>query len=141
MTRVLAVATICLLLASCGGAVEVPRSEDGRFDFDAMLEELRDCDALSATFVSVVREAAEEIDRMAEAANGRLPAAELADRVDAIVDTAYFEVAERLGCGAVSHRLDTIERLRRLSPDSESGDELVDEVIRRLKDGPAQASG
>lgn len=123
------------LLAACGGAgIGLPDDLGTDLDVDAMIEGLRDCDAISETFVAVVREAAQDIDGFAEDSNGRIPAAELTERVDLTVETAYFEIAERLGCSAVDHRLDTIERLRRLSPKSTAGTDFVDEIIRQLEE-------
>ena len=123
------------MIVSCGGvSVDIPEEIGSDFDIDSLLEDLGDCDALSATFVAVVREAAEDLDELSERSGGRVPAAELTEKVDTIVDNAYFEVAERLGCNAVSQRVETIERLRDLSPDSEAGEGLVDQIIGELED-------
>lgn len=131
-SKILSLAVV--LLAACGGvSVTLPDEIGPDFDLDQVLADLRDCDALSDTFVAVVREGAQDLDALAEASDGRVPAGELAAKVDVIADTAYFEMAERLGCNAVSQRLDTIERLRNLSPDSEAGNDLVTEVIRELE--------
>lgn len=134
--RLVAVAAMTLpMIVSCGGVnVDLPEEIGSDFDIDGLLEDLGDCDALSATFVAVVREAAEDLDELSERSGGRVPAAELTEKVDAIVDNAYFEVAERLGCNAVTQRVETIERLRDLSPDSNAGESLVDEVIEGLED-------
>lgn len=123
-----------VLFTACGGvSVTLPDEIGADFDLDQVLGDLRDCDALSDTFVAVVREGAADLDELAEATDGRVPAGELAAKVDVIADTAYFEVAERLGCDAVAQRLDTIDRLRDLSPSSEAGSDLVDEIIEELE--------
>lgn len=133
VTRFAAFALL-LTLGACGGvSVNLPDEIGAGFDLEATLDDLRNCDTLSDTFVAVVREAAEDLDAMAEATGGRVPAAELAERVDVISSTAYWEVARRLGCNAVAQRVDTLEQLRNLSPDSGSGQDLVTEVIRELE--------
>jgi hypothetical protein len=125
---------VLLTLSGCGGlTVNLPDEIGPDFEIGSVLDDLRDCDVLSKTFVAVVREAAEDIDALAEASGGRVPAAELTSRVDALTGTAYFEVAERLGCNAVSQRVETIDRLRDLSPDTLAGEDLVGEVISQLE--------
>lgn len=132
---VVAAAVTLPMIVSCGSvSIDIPEGIGSDFDIDGILEDLGDCDALSATFVAVVREAAEDLDELSERSGGRVPAAALTDKVDAIVDNAYFEVAERLGCNAVSQRVETVERLRDLSPESDAGEGLVDEVISELED-------
>lgn len=130
---------LAVLLTACAGvSVDLPDEIGAGFDLEATLDDLRNCDTLSETFVAVVREAAEDLDALAESTGGRVPAAELAERVDALSSTAYWEVARRLGCNAVAQRVDTLDRLRELSPDSAAGDDLVTEVIRQLE---AQQTG
>lgn len=113
--------------------MSLPDEIGAGFDLEATLDDLRNCDTLSDTFVAVVRQAAEDLDAMAAATGGRVPAAELAERVDVISSTAYWDVVRRLGCNAVAQRIDTLEQLRSLSPDSGSGQDLVTEVIRELE--------
>lgn len=125
---------VLLSLSGCGGVtVNLPEEIGPDFEIGSVLDDLRDCDMLSETFVAVVREAAEDIDAMSEASEGRVPAGELTSRVDALTGTAYFEVARRLGCSAVSQRVETVDRLRDLSPDSRAGEDLVGEVIRQIE--------
>lgn len=131
--RPLSVALL-LAVAACGSVtVNLPDEIGADFDLEATLGELTDCDTLSDTFVAVVRHAAADIDELAESSGGRVPAGELADKVDLVVDGAYFEVAERLGCSAVTQRLETLDRLRRLDPATAAGNDLVTEVIRELE--------
>ena len=130
---------LAVVLTACGGvSVSFPDEIGAGFDLESTLDDLRNCDTLSETFVAVVKEAAEDLDALAESTGGRVPAAELAERVDALSGTVYWEVARRLGCNAVAQRLDTLDRLRNLSPESEAGDDLVTEVIRQLE---AQQTG
>lgn len=122
-----------LLLAACGGvAIDLP-AEITEFDFDQVMDELRDCDTLSDTFVAVVRQMATDLDEISEVSGGRIPAGELAERVDGVVESGYFEVAERLGCNAVTQRIQLVERLRDVDPDSPAGEDFLDEVIRQVE--------
>ena len=121
-----------LILGACG-SVALPAEIGPDFDLGGVLDDLRDCDALSETFVAVVREAAEDLDNLSDASGGLVPAAELAEKVDVLTGNAYFDIAERLGCNAVAQRVDTIDRLRNLTPDSAAGEDLVTEVIRELE--------
>ena len=131
--KIISLLVVGLLAASCDAA-GLPADIDADFDLEAVLSDLRDCDALSETFVAVVREAAEDVDSMAEATGGRVPAADLASRVDELTGNAYFAIAEQLGCNMVSQRVDTIERLRNLSPDTGAGEDLVTDVIREIEE-------
>lgn len=122
-----------LVVASCDAA-GLPVDIEADFDLEAVLGDLRDCDTLSETFVAVVREAADDVDSMAEATGGRVPAADLASRVDELTGNAYFAIAEQLGCNMVAQRVETIERLRGISPDTGAGEDLVTDVIRELEE-------
>lgn len=122
-----------VVLAGCGSvSVTLPEEIGSDFDLEATLDDLRDCEALGDTFVAVVREAAGDLDSLAEESSGSVPEARLAEKVDAVTATAYYELAERLGCDAVQQRLDTVDRLRDIDPSSAAGEELVTQVIRRL---------
>src|SRR5690606_41624250 len=100
---------------------------------EAALDELTHRWTARGTFVAVWRKAVKDLAALAESTGGRVPAAELADRVDVISSTTYWDVALRLGCNADAQRVDTLDRLRDLSPDSAAGDDLVTEVIRELE--------
>lgn len=114
--------------------VNLPDEVGPDFDVESAIEEFRDCDTLSDTFIAVVRGAVEDLDEVSDATGGRIPAPQLSEKVDAVVDNAYFEIAERLGCNAVGRRIEMIDRLRNLDPESEAGDDLVTEVIRQLEE-------
>ena len=128
----MATAASLFLFACSNTGITLPESIGTDFDLDKTLNEIRDCDLLSDTFVGVVRQAADEIDDLAASSGGRVPAPELAGRVDALVQHSYFAIAERLGCNAVAQRIDTLDRLRQLSPSSDQGEDLVTEVINQL---------
>lgn len=125
-------ALTALVVTACG-SVPTPAEIGTGFDLGGVLDELGDCTALSETFVAVVKEAAEDLDAVAGATGGRVPAGDLAEKVDMMAGTTYFEIAERLGCDAVTQRLETIDQLRNLSTDSAASDDLISEVIRQLE--------
>ena len=114
--------------------VTVPSEIRSDFDLDRTLTRLDDCDALGDTFVAVVGEAARELDDLAASSGGRVPPGELTTKVDVVTGTSFFRIGGQLGCDAVSQRVDTIERLRRLQPESAAGKDLVEEVIRHLQE-------
>ena len=131
---------LALILAACGGiSVQVP-SEIEDFDFDKVMGELRDCDRLSDTFVAVVRQMASDLDDLYEISGGRIPADELTEQVDTVVESGYFEVAKRLGCNAVAQRLALIDRLRGVDTGSPAGEDFLEEVIRQME-GQSSGSG
>ena len=128
----MATAASLFLFACSNTGITLPESIGTDFDLAKTLNEIRDCDVLSDTFVGVVRQAADEIDDLAASSGGRVPAPELAGRVDVLVQHSYFAIAERLGCNAVAQRVDTLDRLRQLSPSSDQGEDLVTDVINQL---------
>ena len=128
MTRTMLVAALTLILAACSSTIETA-SFDFEFSIDETLQSLADCDLLSDAFVTVISDAAIQLDDLAASTNGRIPTAELASRVERLTETGYFAVAERLGCDAVAQRVETIERLRELDPASADGQDLIGGVI------------
>jgi hypothetical protein len=130
MTRTL-VAVLVLALAGCSGGLD---TEGGlEFSLDETLSGLRNCDLLSETFVTVIKDATDQIDDLAASSNGRIPTAELSARVDDLTQSGYFAVAERLGCNAVAQRVETIERLREIDPTSADGEDLIGGIIEQLQ--------
>lgn len=129
----LLVLALMLALSACSGDASLADSILEDFNLEDTLDDLRDCDLLSDTFVSIVRQAATELDDLAAASGGRVPTAELTNRVDAVAETSYFALAERLGCASVSHRVDLIERMTRLNPDSAAGQDFIDQVLRQIE--------
>jgi EAL domain-containing protein (putative c-di-GMP-specific phosphodiesterase class I) len=125
------IAVLALSLAGCSSGSD---SEGGfEFSLDETLSGLRNCDLLSETFVTVIKDATDQIDDLAASSNGRIPAAELSARVDELTGSGYFTVAERLGCDAVAQRVETIERLREIDPTSADGADLIGGVIEQLQ--------
>ena len=123
---------VALALSACATSLEAEGAVDFDFSLEETLDELRNCDLLSETFVTVIREATDQIDDLA-ASNERIPTAELSARVDDLTQSGYFAVAERLGCNALAQRVETIERLREIDPSSADGADLVGAVIEQLQ--------
>jgi hypothetical protein len=121
-------------LAACASvSVTLPDQIGPRFDLDKTLTDLRDCGTLSDTFVAVVREAAQELDDLAASSGGKVPSGTLTAKVDVIAKTSYFKIGEKLGCDAVAQRVDTLDRLRGLSPSSAAGKDLVGQVMDQVE--------
>lgn len=130
MRRTLA-AILVVALAACSSGLD---TEGGiEFSLDETLSGLRNCDLLSETFVTVIKDATDQIDDLAASSNGRIPTAELSAKVDDLTQTGYFAVAERLGCNAVAQRVETIERLREIDPTSADGKDLIGGIIAELQ--------
>ena len=126
------IAALTLILAACSSTIETT-ALDFEFSIDETLQSLADCGLLSDAFVTVISDAATQLDDLAASTNGRIPTAELASRVERLTETGYFAVAERLGCDAVAQRVETIERLRELDPASADGQDLIGGVIAELQ--------
>lgn len=138
MNTLARLAIICLMatVTACAGAtITLPEGIDSDFDLEDVLEELRDCDRLSETFVAVVREAATELDDMAASEDGAIPTGVIAEKIDAIAASTYFDVAEGLGCNIVQQRVETLDRLGDLDPESAAGNDLVTDIIRDMATG------
>ena len=131
MTRAL-IAFLALTLAACSTALDSDGGFEFDFSFEETLDDLRNCDLLSETFVAVIKDSTDQIDDLA-ASTERIPTAELSARVDDLTRSGYFAAAERLGCNAVAQRVETIERLRELDPSSADGRDLVGGIIEELQ--------
>lgn len=125
-----------LALVGCTNVSESAQSLRDRIegiDIEATLDGLRDCDRLSETFVGVVRTAADTIDNLAEKSEGRLPAVEIREFVDKIAVSRYFDIAESIGCLQVQQRLNTLDRLRGLEPETPAGTDFLNEILRQVE--------
>jgi hypothetical protein len=130
------VAAASLLAVGCGNVSESAQSLRERIeaiDIDATLQGLRDCDRLSEAFVGVVRTAADTVDSLAEKSGGRLPAVEIREFVDKIAVSQYFDIAETIGCLQVQQRLNTLDRLRGLEPETPAGTDFLNEILRQVE--------
>lgn len=132
MRRIL-IAVFVLTLPACSSGLESDGAFEFEFSLDETLSDLRNCDLLSETFVTVIKDATDQIDDLATSSNGRIPTAELSDRVDDLTESGYFAVGERLGCDVVAQRVDTIERLRAINPSSADGQDLIGGIIEELQ--------
>ena len=120
-------------LASCGQVtVDLPGDIGEGFDLDTVLEEVRDCDRMSQTFVAVVSEAADQIDALAARSGGRVNPPELRKKIDAVSVTEYFRLAERIGCERLQMQTRTLDQLRELDPNGSNGQDLIDAVLDRV---------
>ena len=136
--RIVAVVAIALALTSCDTATESVTGLRDRItdiDIDATLDGLRDCDRLSEVFVGVVRTAADTLDGLAERTDGRVPETDVRNAVDGIAVSNYFEIAERIGCAELQHRVNTIDQLRDLAPDTPAGEDFLEEILRQVQQG------
>ncbi len=139
-TRTKAVLVLILVAGSTGvGCARVSESAQSlrerieAIDIDATLDGLRDCDRLSDAFVGLVKTAADAVDGLAEQSGGRLPAVEIREFVDKIAVSQYFDIAEQIGCLEVRQKLDTLDRLRGVEPDTPAGTEFLDEILRQVE--------
>lgn len=127
---------LALALAACGSVQESAQGLRDRIadiDVNEALDGLRDCDRLSDTFVDVVAKAADTVDSLSERSGGRVPATDVREAVDNIAVSGYFDIAERIGCARLQQRLDTLDRLRDIDPESPAGTEFLDEILRQVE--------
>ena len=136
MRRLAALLAGVLLLSSCAAAQETVQGMRDRIadiDIDATLDGLRDCDQLSEAFVGVVQTAADTVDGLAERTDGRVPVTDIRNAVDNIAVSRYFDFAETIGCAELQQRLNTIDQLRDLSPDTPAGEDFLEEILRQVE--------
>lgn len=136
LRRCVAIIALATIATGCAAAQETAqgwRDRIATIDIDSALEDLRDCDRLSETFVGVVQTAADAVDGLAERTDGRVPVTDIRTAVDNIAVSQYFEIAERIGCARLQQRLDTVDQLRDLSPDTPAGRDFLEEVLRQVE--------
>ncbi len=134
--RLVAVIAAAVLVAACGaaeGTVQGLRDRIESIDIGATLEGLRDCDRLAGTFVGVVQTAADTVDSLAERSDGRISETDLREAVDNIAVSRYFDIAKGIGCAELDQRIDTIDRLRDLNPDTPAGEDFLGEILRQVE--------
>ena len=123
-------------LVGCAGldnATETLKQSIQGIDLDAALDDLRDCEALADTFIGVVRQAVQRVDDFEGA--GNIAAGDMADIVDEVSVSKYYDLAENLGCARVEAQVDLIDRLRALDGDTGAGDAFIDEMIDQAQLG------
>lgn len=133
--RLLAPLLLFLLPVACGqvSIPDLPSDIGENFDLDAVLDDVRDCDAISRTFVAVVSEAADQVDTLAERSGGRVDPPDLREKIEAISVTEYFRLAERIGCERLQIQAETLDRLRDLDPTGSDGEVLVDTILEEVQ--------
>jgi hypothetical protein len=138
MRALVAVMALSLALAACdtvSQSVQGLRDRLADIDIEETLEGLRDCDRLSDTFVGLVGGAADTVDSLAERTNGRIPETDIREAVDKIAVTQFYEIAERIGCAQVQQRLEVVDQLRGLDPDTPAGEDFLEEILRQVESG------
>lgn len=138
MPRVLLGLALAIALVACSGLEE--RMADLRervenLDLNQALSTVTDCDRLSDVFVGVVREAAGQVDRLAERSGVDATSSEFQAIVDEISVSNYYEWAEQLGCARIQAQLDLVDKLADLQTDTPAGESFVDGVIDNARSG------
>ncbi|MDH5293165.1 MAG: hypothetical protein OEW91_05735, partial [Acidimicrobiia bacterium] len=88
------ISILSVFAAACGPVtLDLPDEIGADFDLDSFMAEIRDCDKLRDTFVSVVTEAADQVDRLAEASGGRIDPPALREKIEAIAVGDFFSIA------------------------------------------------
>jgi hypothetical protein len=105
-------------------------------DIDGVLDEVRDCDRLSARFIGVIRSAADAIDELSAANEGTVPATDIRETVDRIAVSRFYDIAEQLGCTRLQFQADMLDRLRELDPESAAADDLLEQLEGQLQQQP-----
>ena len=135
------VATMLAVLVIVSGCASAQESVQGlkdriaNIDVDSALDGLRDCDKLSETFVGLVQTAADTVDGLAERTDGRVPVTDIREAVDNIAVSRYFDFAEAIGCAQLQQRLNTVDQLRDLSPDTPAGEDFLEQILRQVEAG------
>jgi hypothetical protein len=97
-------------------------------DLEEALGDLTDCGQLADRFVSVVKDAVGRVDEFGGSA-AEIPAGDMADIVEEVSVSKYYDFAERLGCARVQAQLDLVDRLVDLDAETPAGAGFLDEVI------------
>ena len=125
-----------LMLVGCSGlegaAADLQARLEG-LDLETALEDLRDCDALSQAFLTVVREAVGRVDDFD--GSGEVGTSEMADIVDEVSVSRYYELAEGIGCARLQAQLDLVDQLRGIDADTPAGDLFLDEMLEQAQAG------
>ena len=131
MLRYVVVVAMSVALSACATVQEQIDGLD--VDIDAILEEVRDCDGLADRLVDLARTSAHAVDDLAARGQGRVPETTIRETVDKIAVSRFFELAERIGCTSLEFRIKAIEDLTDIATETESGQDLIDEILRDLE--------
>ena len=96
---------------------------------------MTDCDRLSDVFVRVVREAAGQVDELAERSGVDATSSEFQAIVDEVSVSNYYEWAEQLGCARIQAQLDLVDKLADLQADTPAGESFIDGVLDNAQSG------
>jgi hypothetical protein len=135
ISRTIIISTLCtaLLASACSSVQERIESLDFDFDLNAVLDEVRDCDALADRLVGLVERSADAVDELAARSGGRVPETTIRETVDKISVSRFFDLAEQIGCTGLEFRVKAIEDMADIATDTPSGASLIEEVLRELE--------
>lgn len=131
MRRALGIGALLLALVGCSsleGVTEDIKARVGEIDLQETLSGLTDCERLADAFLEVVENTVAVVDETGGEA-GSIPAGDLADIVDEVSVSQYYDLAERIGCARVQAQLDLMDRLVELNAKTGAGESVLDEVI------------
>ena len=127
------VLSLMVVISACSSVQERIDALDFEFDLDAILDEVRNCDALSDRLVGLVARGADAVDDLSERTGGRVPETTIRETVDKISVSRFFDLAEQIGCTSLEFRLKAIEDMADIATDTPAGDSLIEEVLRELE--------
>ncbi|MDH3500551.1 MAG: hypothetical protein OEM97_10540 [Acidimicrobiia bacterium] len=125
-----------VLFTSCGSVQERVDAVDLDLDLDSLLDQVRDCDALSARLVDIVRSAARAVDDLAASTDGRVRETTIRETVDKLAVSKFFDLAERIGCTNLEFKLNAIEQLREVATETNAGERLLEEILNQMDAQP-----
>jgi hypothetical protein len=131
IVRRLGASLLLVALVGCSGLEGATADLKARLeniDLEQTLSGLTDCDQMADRFVSVVKDAVGRVDEFGGSA-AEIPAGDMADIVEEVSVSQYYDLAERLGCARVQAQLDLVARLSTLDAETAAGDGFLDELI------------
>ncbi len=122
---------LSLGLVGCSGLEGVTgdiKAKLGEIDLEQALSGLTDCERLADTYVGVIKEMVATVDETGGEA-AAIPAGDLADIVDEVSVSEYYDLAERVGCARVQAQLDLVDRLVEIKANTAAGESVLGEMI------------
>lgn len=122
---------LALAVPACSGlqgATEDLKARIGQIDLQETLSGLTDCDRLADTFVGLVKDTVGKVDETGGNA-ASIPAGDLADIVEEVSVSQYFDLAERVGCARIQAQLDLVDRLSDVEAETPAGESVIDQII------------
>lgn len=128
---------LALLLVGCSGlegGIEDLKTRIGEIDLQETMSGLTDCDRLADTFVGIVKDTVATVDETGGNA-ASIPAGDLADIVDEVSVSQYYDLVERVGCARIQAQLDLVDRLAKIDANTSAGESVLDQVITNAQFG------